>query len=87
MNKLKKSFVARPTMNLFHQFTTKKLARQKQLCQPRRAANVSFVKNARSKNAVTAIVYIILPKNVGLRVAAEKKAPMFFENAIEFAAG
>ncbi len=48
---------------------------------------MSFVKNARSKNAVMAIVYITLPNNTAWLAAVEKKILMFFENVIEFEAG
>ncbi len=65
---------------------TNKPAKQKQLCQVQRVADVSFVKNARSKNAVMVIVYITLPNNAVWLATVEKRPPMSFEIVIEYVA-
>ncbi len=47
---------------------------------------MSFVKNAQSKNAMMAIVYITLPNSAAWQADAEKKTQMFFGIVIEYAA-
>jgi hypothetical protein len=86
-NKLKKSFAARPAINLPRQSMTNKPAKQKRFCRVQHVANASFVKSARSKNAALAIVYITLPNNADWQAAVEKKTPTSFEIVIESVAG
>ena len=48
---------------------------------------MSFVKNAQSKNAVMAIVYVTLPNSAAWQAAVEKRPLMFFGIVIESVAG
>ena len=48
---------------------------------------MSFVKNARSKDAVMVIVYITLLNSAAWQAAVEKRPPMSFEIVIESVAG